>query len=172
MSARAYKSNFSKNLKIPQTRMLTRFVTDCDRTVTSFFNPRRWTASSLRRSAALLPFVILAAGCSYIFSEKRTHYQFEPSYGVESPQFLRSLDALGTEMVPGNASRLLQNGDGIFSAMLAEIAAAKLSVNLETYIFSESVIGKRLAEALSERARAGVEGRVLVDGRGASLGTS
>jgi cardiolipin synthase A/B len=170
MSARTYKSNFSNNLRISPTRMLTRFVTGCDRTVTSFFSPRRWTAASLRRPAALLPFVILAAGCSYIFSEKRTNYQFEPSYGVESPQFLRSLDALGTEMVPGNAARLLQNGDGIFSAMLAEIAAAKLSVNLETYIFSESVIGKRLAEALSERARAGVEVRVLVDGWGSSLG--
>jgi cardiolipin synthase A/B len=136
----------------------------------SIFSRDRRTGTRLPRLVALLSLLILAAGCSYIFSEKRTNYQFEPSYGVESPQFLRSLDGLGTEMVPGNAARLLLNGDGLFPAMLAEIAAAKLSVNLETYIFSDSVIGKQLAEALSERARAGVEVRVLVDGWGSSLG--
>src|SRR5262245_39769293 len=170
MLVRIFKSNLQNNLRNRYCGMLTRFVTRSHRTVTRFFSRRRSAAARRWRLMALVPPVILVAGCSYIFSEKRTNYQFEPSYGVESPQFLRSLDALGTEMVPGNAARLLQNGDGIFSAMLAEIAAAKLSVNLETYIFSESVIGKQLADALSERARAGVEVRVLVDGWGSSLG--
>src|SRR5215467_6214661 len=127
MFARRDKFNNYNSLRIQPARMLTRFVTRSGPTVTSFFNRRRRKAPGLRRLAALLPMLILAAGCSYIFSEKRTNYQFEPSYGVESPQFLRSMDALGTEMVPGNAARLLQNGDGIFSAMLAEIAAAQLS---------------------------------------------
>jgi cardiolipin synthase A/B len=106
----------------------------------------------------------------YIFSEKRTVYQYEPAYGVDSPEFRRSLDALGTEMVPGNRAALLKDGPEIFPRMLEVIAAARESINLEVYIFTEDETGTRFARALAERARAGVEVRILVDGFGSSLG--
>ena len=124
-----------------------------------------------RALGALLAAALLtaASGCSYIFSEKRTVYQYEPAYGVDSPEFRRSLDALGTEMVPDNAAVLLHNGDETFGAILDAIRAARESINIELYIFSHDVIGDRFAQALSERARAGVEVRVLVDGFGSSL---
>jgi cardiolipin synthase len=125
------------------------------------------------RALAVLAVVLTTsalAGCSYIFSEKRTVYQYEPSYDVDSPEFLRTLDGLGTEMVPGNSARLLQNGDGIFPAMLEAIAAARLSINLEMYIFDHGTIATRFATALAERARAGVAVRILVDGFGSNLG--
>jgi cardiolipin synthase A/B len=111
-----------------------------------------------------------AAGCSYIFSEKRTVYHYEPDYGVASPEFLRSLDGLGTEMVPGNRARLLQNGDGIFPAMIEAISRARLSINVEMYIFGHDQTAVHFADALMERARAGVEVRILVDGFGSHLG--
>lgn len=120
--------------------------------------------------AALLLVLMTGASCSYIFSEKRTVYQFDPAYGVDSAQFQRSLAALGTELVPGNRATLLENGDGIFPAMLSAIAQAKHSINLELYIFDHSDIGTQFARALAERARDGVEVRVLVDGFGSSLG--
>ncbi len=127
-----------------------------------------------RLARALAVFAICGclpiAGCTYIFSEKRTVYQFDPTYGVDSPQFLRSLDGLGTEMVPGNQARLLENGDAIFPEMLASIAAARESINLEIYIFDHGVTATRFAAALAERARAGVEVRLLVDGWGSDLG--
>lgn len=128
--------------------------------------PRRLAA----RAAALLLLLTAAGGCSYMFSEKRTVYQFDPTYSVDSPEFLRSLDALGTEMVPGNRATLLENGDGIFPAMLAAIGKATRSINLEIYIFDHRETGSRFAAALAERARAGVEVRILVDGFGSSLG--
>ena len=117
-------------------------------------------------ACALIP----TAACTYIFSEKRTVYQYDPAYGVDSPQFLRSLDGLGTEMVPGNQARLLENGDGIFPEMLGSIAAARASINLEIYIFDHGAIATRFAEALEERARAGVDVRLLVDAWGSDLG--
>jgi cardiolipin synthase len=117
-------------------------------------------------SALLLPL----AGCSYVFSEKRTSYQYEPSYGVDSPEFRRSLDAFGTEMVPYNGVMLLQNGDQTFGAMLAAIREARESINAELYIFNRGSVGTEFARALAERAGAGVEVRVLVDGFGSSLG--
>lgn len=119
---------------------------------------------------ALLLLLLAGAGCSYIFSEKRTVYQFDPPYGVDSPEFRRSLEALGTEMVAGNRAVLLENGDGIFPAMLSAIAEARLSINLEIYIFDHGETGTRFARALAERARNGVEVRLLVDGFGSRLG--
>jgi cardiolipin synthase len=89
---------------------------------------------------------------------------------VESAEFLRSLDALGTEMVAGNRAALLQNGDGIFPAMLDAIAGAKKSINLEEYLFDHGEVATRFARALAERARAGIAVRVLVDGFGQNLG--
>ena len=129
-------------------------------------------ARRLRRFAAVaaLLAVSVLGGCSYIFSEKRTAYQYEPVYGVDSPELLRTLDGLGTEMVPGNSARLLQNGDRIFPAMLDAIAAARLSINLENYIFDHGTIATQFAAALAERARAGVAVRPLVDGWGSNLG--
>jgi cardiolipin synthase len=111
-----------------------------------------------------------SCGCSYIFSEKRTVYRYEPSYGVDSPQFLRTLDGLGTDMVPGNQARLLENGDRIFPAMLDAIASARESIDLETYIFDHGRIATKFAAALAERARAGIEVRILVDAWGSDLG--
>jgi len=122
------------------------------------------------RGGALLLLLCAGAGCSYIFSEKRTVYQFDPPYGVDSPEFLRSLEALGTEMVAGNRAVLLENGDRIFPAMLSAIAEARSSINLEIYIFDHGETGTRFARALAERARHGVEVRLLVDGFGSSLG--
>lgn len=133
---------------------------------------RPWVASILRAfaAAAVLGLSLAATGCMYLLSEKRTVYQYDPSYGVDSPEFQRSLDALGTEMVPGNRAQLLQDADGIFPSMLDAIAAAKLSINLEIYIFKDDAVGTRFADALAARARAGVEVRLLVDGFGSRLG--
>ncbi len=111
-----------------------------------------------------------SSGCSYLFSEKRTVYRYEPAYGVDSPEFRRSLDALGTEMVPYNAADLLQNGDETFGALLAGIRAARESINIELYIFDHGTVATEFARALCERARAGVEVRLLVDAWGSNLG--
>lgn len=125
------------------------------------------------RPSARLPVLFLLLlpfnGCSYL-SEKRTVYQYKPEYGVNSPEFRRSLDALGTEMVPNNRATLLQNGDDFFPAMLQAIRAARQSVNMEMYIFDDGKIATEFAHAMAERARAGVEVRLLVDDWGSDLG--
>jgi len=121
-------------------------------------------------AALLFALVLTGSGCSYIFSEKRTFYQYEPVYGVASPEFLRSLEVLGTPMVADNAAALCENGEACFGAMLDAIRGAQSSVNLEIYIFDHGEVATRFAEALAERARAGVEIRVLVDSFGSNLG--
>ena len=48
---------------------------------------------------------------------------------------------------------VLQNG-AYFDVLVDEIAAAQRSVHFETFLWKEGVLGKRVADALSARARA------------------
>jgi cardiolipin synthase len=51
--------------------------------------------------------------------------------------------------------------------LLERIGAARRSVHFETFLWKDSAIGRRLADALSQQARAGVRVRVLLDANGA-----
>ena len=66
---------------------------------------------------------------------------------------------------------LFTEGDELYEAMLASIRAARRAVAMESYIFAADEIGWRFAEALAERAQAGVDVRLHLDAAGA-LGTA
>ncbi len=65
-----------------------------------------------------------------------------------------------------DAIQLYIEGDLLFEAMLDAIAGARHTVWMETYIFADDEVGQCFAHALSERARAGVQVRLLVDALG------
>ena len=67
--------------------------------------------------------------------------------------------------VAGNAVEIFENG-AYFDVLLEEIRAARQSIHFETFLWTEGVLGQRIADALSERARAGVQVRVLLDATG------
>ena len=78
--------------------------------------------------------------------------------------FQRTMAGLfGSSLMDGNSIDILQNGDDIFPAMLEAIASARTSINFETYIYWTGQIAQDFAQALVERAQAGVEVRVLLD---------
>lgn len=60
----------------------------------------------------------------------------------------------------------LASGRKTFPAMLDAIAAARHSIRLETYIYSDGPLGRQFADALLAAARRGVRVSVLVDGFG------
>src|SRR5690606_1088195 len=68
----------------------------------------------------------------------------------------------------GNSVLPLRNGDEIFPPMLEAIRNARHTINFETFVYWSGSVGAEFAEALAERARAGVQVRVLLDGIGAS----
>ena len=76
--------------------------------------------------------------------------------------------ALGPAIVGGNRFKAMQNGDEIFPAMLEAIRGAKKTITFETYIYWSEEIGKEFAEALAERAKAGVKVHVMIDWLGSS----
>jgi cardiolipin synthase len=69
-----------------------------------------------------------------------------------------------------NRVALLRDGTQTYPAMLRAIAAARSTICLESYIFEEDEIGQRFAQALIERARAGVEVNLMVDAFASPLG--
>jgi cardiolipin synthase len=87
--------------------------------------------------------------------------------GVDSPAFLDAAAGLvnGT-CGKGGTARLLNNGDEIFPALLADVSGARHSVNWVAYIWEPGRCSDQVFAALTERARAGVEVRVLLDGLG------
>jgi cardiolipin synthase A/B len=65
----------------------------------------------------------------------------------------------------GNSVEVLENG-AYFDVLLERIRCADRSVHFETFLWKDGVLGRRLAGALSERARAGKQVRVLLDANG------
>ena len=78
----------------------------------------------------------------------------------------------GAPLIGGNAVRLLKDGCENFPAWLDAIHSAQQWIHFETYILHEDKIGKVFAEALCERARAGVKVRLLIDWLGNMMKTS
>ena len=77
----------------------------------------------------------------------------------------------GSPLSIGNRATLLEDGEAAYPAMLAAIRAAKHHVHLEVYIFEEDQAGHEFADVLMERAKAGVQVRLIYDSFG-SKGTS
>jgi cardiolipin synthase A/B len=88
-------------------------------------------------------------------------------YEVSHPQFRREMSVmLGPSIMSGNHVEALHNGDEIFPSMLKAIRGAEVSITFETYIYWSGEIGKEFADALSERARAGIPVNVILDWAG------
>jgi len=96
-------------------------------------------------------------------------YHMKHQFGVHDVAFLQTMHALtGAPMTPGNRCEVLKNGVQIFPSMLAAIRGAQKTINLEFYIYWDGEIGRQFAEALAERARAGVKVKIILDAVGSS----
>ena len=76
---------------------------------------------------------------------------------------------IGTPFTEGNALTVLRNGDQIFPAMLEAIRSAESTVDLCTFVYWRGDIAVEFARAMSERARAGLRVRLLIDALGGRL---
>jgi cardiolipin synthase A/B len=80
--------------------------------------------------------------------------------------------AAGAPLVPGNSVRLLCDARENYPAWLDAIHSARRTIHFESYIIHEDDEGRRFAEALAARARAGVQVRLIYDWLGALGKTS
>ncbi|WP_181872019.1 cardiolipin synthase [Marinilabilia salmonicolor] len=63
----------------------------------------------------------------------------------------------------GNEVTFLQNGTRKFDALIRELKKAEHFIHLQYYIFAEDNIGNQVKEILKEKARRGIEVRLIVD---------
>ncbi len=91
-----------------------------------------------------------------------------PPVGDASEEGQERLIERTTGFAPTRATvvDLLTGGERTFEALFAAIAGARQAIHLEYYIFEPDSIGTRLRDQLIERAHAGVEVRLLLDGLG------
>ena len=89
----------------------------------------------------------------------------EPSRGpLDSPQFVNYLSAIvNARLFAAGELEVLNNGERIYGAALEAIGSAQRSVHLEVYLFLRGRAGDQALKALTERARAGVSVRIVVD---------
>jgi cardiolipin synthase len=125
------------------------------------------------RGIALIPMVVLCAalllaGCRGPHVEIRK--PIVVSEAVTNVVFRNSLAGyLGNPFVDGNHITRLRNGDEIFPAMLKALAAATNTISFENYIWDSGRVSDRFIAVLIERARAGVEVRVITDALGSEI---
>jgi cardiolipin synthase len=123
-----------------------------------------WFVAGLA-TALVLTLLIL----NLTLGEKKIEHQLRRHFGAADAQFEYEMGTLlGPPIIGGNRYQTLLNGDQIFPSMLEAIRSAQQTINFESYIYWSGDIGKRFADALSERARAGVKVSVLLDWAGSA----
>ena len=94
------------------------------------------------------------------------HLELDPSRYPPIDEGIEMLSGLTqSALFDGNVASIFQDG-AVYPAMLEDIANARQSVHLETFVWTTGVLERRFVDALSDRARAGLPVRVLVDALG------
>jgi cardiolipin synthase A/B len=108
--------------------------------------------------------VLLALVIWSIRSHRDPNLRIESDWPID--KLIPSLAGLTlSTAVGGNSVEVLVNG-AFFDAVLERIQSAEKSVHFETFLWKDGVLGQRVADALSERARAGKQVRVMLDATG------
>src|SRR5215218_2012531 len=133
---------------------------------------RFWLFSAAEWIGLALAFLgLVLVFCLFFIRRQTLEYRLDHTYSVASPEFFGSALALGNPLpIEGSKIELLQNGDQTFPAMLDAIRSAGKTINFAAYIFKSDTVGHQFRDVLCERARAGVEVRVLLDGIGSGWG--
>jgi cardiolipin synthase len=101
---------------------------------------------------------LFTPGINYHLSERSTVHHKDFLYTIQS--------TCQAALHHGNRVRIFTNGPQFYPAMLEAIRGATRSINMECYIFQPGRIADQFIEALSERARAGVNVTIVVDAIG------
>jgi len=117
---------------------------------------------------AVLSLLIVLFLVFLILFEPGLEYEVKaPDVPIDSDQFVCLLAALTDAAVRRDSSaEVLANGEVFYEAQLEAIRNARSSVNLEAYIFYKGEVTRRFLDALTERARAGVKVKMVIDAIG------
>lgn len=115
----------------------------------------------------VLTILLLVALILILWSVKRRRRpKFKVEHFADTSALMQSISGFtqGTA-VTGNRIQLVQNGR-FFDELFAAIGNAKESVSIETFLSKEGKVTTDLATLLAEKAREGVDVRLMLDGSG------
>ena len=109
--------------------------------------------------------VIVAALFLLLLFEPGLPYRVSPSQArLDSPEFVNYLSAIvNARLFDAGELEVLNTGASIYAAELEAVRSAKKSIHLEVYLFLRGRAGDEALRVLTERARAGVAVRIVVD---------
>ena len=115
--------------------------------------------------AAVPALAILAAFFFVLLFEPSLPYRVQaPQSPITSQAFLAYLgEIVNARTFASHGGEVLASGEAIYAAQLGAIRAASKSVHMEVYLFLRGRAGDEFVAALADRARAGVDVRVVVD---------
>ena len=88
---------------------------------------------------------------------------------IGSPVFRKEISgATQSPWSSTNAIRTLTNGDAFFPPMLRAVRRARKTITFETFAFVDAPVTRQFSRALAERAKAGVEVKVILDNVGSA----
>jgi len=123
----------------------------------------------LEMFAAIGVAATLAVIITLFFSVGRRPGRLVPtqSPAVDTPDFIAAVAGIaGTPVRKGGTIRLLNNGVETFPALLQALREARHTITFSVYIWEPGQMNDQVSAALIERARAGVQVRLLLDGMG------
>ena len=130
-------------------------------------DPPRLGWPEMLGAAALGGLATLFVARNFFPAEKKVRSRITADYGPGDDAFLRTMgNVLGPPLLEGNNITPLQNGDEIFPAMVEAIRSAERTITFENFLWAEGEVSDEFAEALAERARAGVKVHFLQDAMG------
>jgi cardiolipin synthase len=127
-----------------------------------FFGPRKVRRSESRRRGSYE-----AIRQAYARSEAQVTAESPHDLSVQLTQLIQT--ATGMPLSTCDSVKLLVNGSPKYTALAADIDAAKHHVHLEYYIYAGDRTGTQIRDALVRALARGVQIRLLIDGAG-SLG--
>ena len=74
--------------------------------------------------------------------------------------------SFGSYPIPGNDIKIFTNGKDKIEALKKDLLSAKYSINIEYYIFADDKVGKDIIKILCQKAREGVDVRLIYDSIG------
>lgn len=111
--------------------------------------------------------------CFQIMAETQGEQIDKNEFSLKDPNFHRYEDIIKMHLISSQSFLSMDNkvdlyfhGTDKFNALMENIKKAEKYIYMEYYIFKRDELGKKVIEALTAKAKSGVEVKLLVDGMG------
>ena len=130
-----------------------------------FGNMHWWQIFLIIAGFLAIIFVILAL--FFNFGDSTKNQWSSEIHPVDSQEFIQALAHLSNAPIGhGGDVKILKNGDEFMPEFLDTVKNAQYSINFTAYIWEKGSMSDQIIAAFKERAAAGVEIRILLDGFG------